>query len=502
MDERKILIIGLDGGTWDILHSAMDFGYMPFLKSLLNDGISGVLKSTMPPITPAAWGSFQTGLNPGKHGVFDFGVWDKRTKKLRIISSNYLPKTIWEILSENDKRVGVINVPMTYPPRKVNGCMVSDGLLTPSLESDFTYPKSLKKELLNEVKNYSFFKLENIIKEFQAYNNLEEFVDSMASITKMRAKAAKYLLSKYKFDLFVVHFQAVDVIQHPLWGYMKENHPLFDKKKRDYIFSHFYKELDNSLMEIREVFKENQGDKFITLIISDHGFQTHKKRFNLANWLYKEGLLKINEKAFKKPLLISLIQKIDVLNIRGKLSPEIKNKVAEYLIKPESINERFIWSETKAFSSGRSTWGFIYILDNDKNGLKETEKLIKKKLSEVRDPDSGTPIVKNIYNREELYKGNRLEAIPDIIVEPNDGYSFTGSYIPDEGLFHNVNPKDDFHIGMHHRDGIIIAQGEDIITGRALINAQITDIAPTILYYLGIPIPRNIDGKVQNIFKI
>jgi len=121
--DRKILILGLDGGTWTVLKPAMEQGYMPFLKSQVDRGASGILKSTIPAITPAAWGGFQTGKNPGKTGVFDFAYWDKKDKKNRYVSAHDLGETFWDIISRYGKRLSVLNVPMTYPPKPINGSL-------------------------------------------------------------------------------------------------------------------------------------------------------------------------------------------------------------------------------------------------------------------------------------------------------------------------------------------------------------------------------------------
>ena len=139
MSDRSVLIIGFDGGTWTVLKPAMERGHMPFLKSLVDTGASGILESTIPAITPAAWGTFQTGRNPGANGVFSFSYWDRKSKNYLPINSTNLQQTIWQTVSKADKRVVSLNVPMTYPPQPVNGYVVS-GILAPSLESSFTYP--------------------------------------------------------------------------------------------------------------------------------------------------------------------------------------------------------------------------------------------------------------------------------------------------------------------------------------------------------------------------
>ena len=100
---QKVLIIGIDGGTWTVLRPAIERGYMPFLQSQVENGASGVLESTIPAITPAAWGSFQTGMNPGENGVFDFYRWDKEQKTDHLVSSQDLSQTVWDIVGQHGK---------------------------------------------------------------------------------------------------------------------------------------------------------------------------------------------------------------------------------------------------------------------------------------------------------------------------------------------------------------------------------------------------------------
>ncbi|MBI4838806.1 MAG: alkaline phosphatase family protein, partial [Nitrospirae bacterium] len=150
MDHKKIkvMVIGIDGATFDVINPLISRGKLPNLKQLIDNGASGQLKSTMPPLSPAAWSTFQTGKNPGKHGVFDFFRNSPGEHGYLPVNSTFLKsKTLWEILSDYGKRVGVLNIMFNYPPREVNGFIVS-GKETPSEESEYTFPPSLKNELL------------------------------------------------------------------------------------------------------------------------------------------------------------------------------------------------------------------------------------------------------------------------------------------------------------------------------------------------------------------
>jgi|Deesub1362A_J573_1020465.scaffolds.fasta_scaffold01563_4 predicted AlkP superfamily phosphohydrolase/phosphomutase len=488
---KKILIIGIDGGTWKILNPAIDGGHMPYLKSLRETGATGILESTIPAITPAAWGSFQTGMNPEKIGIFDFAGWDKKSRESLLVSSKSLKRTLWDILSDSGFRVGILNVPLTYPPRPINGYVVS-GILTPSIEADFTYPREIKSELLKAVPNYHILNLENVRKE-TPHKHFKLFIQKMAEIVESRAKAACFIIEKQPLDVFMVHFYATDVVQHAMWCYLDKNHPLYNSTKEEHILKHFYKRLDQEIREVRQSFQKMVGDNFVTFIISDHGFQTHKKRFLLRSWLCQHGFLKLSQNSFHKSPFVKLVKKLDFLNLR-KLS-FLKSSRAKVAKKSEMVREPFVWEHSRAFSVGRSGEGFIYLLEEEKSKREATARELIQKLKQVKDPEDGTLIIKNIYRKEEVFGRKHLRTTPDLIVEPADGYSITG-YGPCTGLFHKVNPRDDFHMGKHHKDGILVVTGE-VVKKQSNVKAKIVDIVPTILYCLGLPIPKDIDGVAR-----
>ncbi|MCX5896559.1 MAG: alkaline phosphatase family protein [Proteobacteria bacterium] len=123
----KVLIIGLDGATFTLLKPWMDQGYLPAIRELVENGASGNLRTVVPPITGPAWSSFMTGVNPGRHRIYDFLIRDEHTgKDIPINARLRRGKAFWEYLSEAGKRVVVLNVPVTYPPVPVNGVMISD----------------------------------------------------------------------------------------------------------------------------------------------------------------------------------------------------------------------------------------------------------------------------------------------------------------------------------------------------------------------------------------
>ncbi|KPK77949.1 MAG: hypothetical protein AMJ79_01525 [Phycisphaerae bacterium SM23_30] len=498
MNDSRILIVGIDGGTWTVLKPAVQKGYMPHLQEFLCRGTSGILQSTTPPKTPAAWAAFQTGANPGQNGIFDFTYWDKKDKTTHFINADSLLPTLWEIAGGGGKRVGVINVPLTYPPRKINGYMIT-GILTPSGDSDFTWPAELKTELRKAVPDYHIFRLKNITQNY-ARHNLELFIKQMAAVVENRARAAQYLMNKEPFDLFMVHFQATDVVQHALWGYLDSNHPLYDPDKHRFILKNFYQPLDEKISRLWRTFQEKSIGRCALLIISDHGFQRHIKRFRLGNWLYEQGFLSIRPPTPKARLASFLEQTLKSFCLHGPAAQGKLGRRFEQICRPAPPS--FQWDKTRVFSFSRGNDGFVYLLEPEAHNRKRTESELREKLLQITDPQRQVKVVENIFTRGQIYHGAKLHLMPDLILKPAAGYSFTGDFSPgSRNLFHIVDQQNDFHVGMHHGHGIFMALGADIKAAHTCPNATILDLAPTVLSYLGLAVPGYMDGKVlQDIF--
>ena len=178
--KRKVAIIGLDGASLDVINFLSKKGLLPHISKFFEEGVYGELKSTYPPITPAAWVAFMTGKNPGKHGVYDFMtkipgmyVWEPTNVRIN--------NTLWDTLSQVNKKVLIINVPMTYPPSKINGILIS-GLGTPSDNSVFTYPDEFKTFLMN---NKYIIDID-WIPYFRKDKKVEELIEDLITMTKKR----------------------------------------------------------------------------------------------------------------------------------------------------------------------------------------------------------------------------------------------------------------------------------------------------------------------------
>lgn len=483
---QKVVVIGFDGATFDVIRPLVKEGKLKTFRKLIKKGVYGKLKSTMPPVSAPAWTSFMTGKNPGKHGIFDFRIWnpEKYDESVLVDSTRIDGMKIWNILNLFGKKVGIINVPLTYPPEKVDGFLIS-GMLTPSLEN-FTYPPELKYELENYIIDIEtgghFIPSFGKIDEKSFSKQLENMADSRLKNTLK--------LWKPDLDLFIVVFRFLDAAQHVFWG------------KKEYIET-FYEKADNIL----EQFLDKISKDTTLFMMSDHGFGPKAiKDVHLNDWLMKNNFLKVRNVKFVtyKRKIERLLVSLGIINILWKFLPKRTKERSMY--EYDCID----WSSTKAYFSPKHfafPWVGIEINVKSKKevGVVKPEKYeqlrnkLIEKLKELKDPGTGEKIIEKIFKREELYTGTHVHEAPDIILKfkfPYRGEKSLGNKkLITQAIPTNIR-------GEHKLYGIFIAYGSQIRNGVELKGLNIVDIAPTILHVLGLPIPRDMDGRVlKEIFK-
>lgn len=317
MENKKLLIIGLDGVSWNVLHPMIEEGYMPFLKDSIGKGKSGVLKSTEPPITPTAWTSFMTGLEPEDHGVWGFRNFHFVNGRLEYElnnSSNMLNRNLWQIISAYNKKVCVINLPLTYPAFEINGIMVS-GFPVPAGNRDkCTYPKDFLRELVEKVPGYQLIDYGQWASGLQ--RGIIFYVKKLDEMILQKTQLTTYLLERDNWDILMVHFQETDFIQHAFWHYIDSSHPLYTPEGFTKCAA-FYHELDKQLSKIVSAAK---GKGYSILFISDHGFQKCEYDIKINNWLFSEGFLCVRHDL--KTSIASLMKRL-----AQRFFPHLKRKL-------------------------------------------------------------------------------------------------------------------------------------------------------------------------------
>ena len=502
---RRVMVIGLDGATFDLIRPWIEDGTMPTLQRLVKGGASGVLTTTLPPISSSAWVSFATGKNPGKHGLVDFVHPRPNSYQISIVSPQQrASKAIWNLLSDAGRKVGIVGMPVTYPPEEVNGYMVSD-FLTPSASDDYTYPPSLGDELERAMGGFPLLPNER----YRSTKFTDRFIADMATDVERRLEGALYLLDSEATDFFFILFWSNDMLQHETWSLLDKTHPDHDpragKRYRSLVVD-FHRKLDHAVGRLLD----KAGPEDLVIVMSDHGFGPVHSFFLVNNWLREAGFLKLK----KRPLTrlkytlfrlgfapLGVFRLVKALRL-GFLRRRFRFQRGGGLMKRLFLSFADVdWARTKAFAVG--SFGQIYInqVGQRPQGIvqpgKEYEELreeIAAQALELLDPRTGQRVVDRVHRREEIYSGPLVEKAPDLVLQSRN-WEYMAFGHADFGASHVVEPV----VGMsgHHRpDGVVMLAGQGIEAGVELDGANITDLAPTILYAMGIPIPSDMDGRV------
>lgn len=506
-NKKKVLVIGVDGATFDLIKPWVAQGKLPAFAKLIKEGSSGNLKSTPNTNSASAWASFATGNNPGKHGIIYFDELVFGTYQKRYINSTFRKsKALWNYVSDAGRKVGVINVPMTFPAEEVNGIMIA-GVDSPGIWSKgFTFPVSFFKELQAAIGDYT---IEADVPHLIKAGKKKSAVTSLLETIDKRYAATKHLMKHYPWDLFIVVFTATDAAQHFFWADMDPAHPGNDEKDRQNFGSvifQIYQRIDDVISRILE----NAGNSSI-VIMSDHGSGFNQRGAEYLNiWLNKIGLLSYKETNKLEKNLVRGFEAIYHLVDRG-FSRKAKQRLVKILpglrekVEAATHFQNIDWNLTKAFSDGSRDEIWINLKGREPEGTVESgeeyERLrdyIIQELSECHDIKTGKKVTKRVFRREEIYTGKYVFKAPDIYVNWQREFVINGLQSRDHSLdfkqYKLIKPP--IWSGGHRENGILIISGSRVKKNYELINSSIIDVTPTILYLLGLPIPKDISGRV------
>ncbi|PYT04151.1 MAG: hypothetical protein DMF60_16170 [Acidobacteria bacterium] len=483
----KTVIIGLDGATFDIIKPLASAGRLPVLSRLMSEGVSAPLRSTILPNSFPGWASCTTGTSEGMHGVFSPFIKNPSRYTVRAMSGrDIMTRPVWDILTEYGGRSIVVNVPTTYPPEPISGLMVT-GMLTPSRESEFTYPASLKNELLGEFPNY--------IIEPQRIPDKHARANEFRRSIEVRERALKYLMRRGEWDFLMVVFSALDRAQHDYWADMDPEHPRHDPNTpaefREFIHE-IYQRLD---VAVGRLIEEVPGDVRV-LVVSDHGFCSELFEVRVNELLASSGLL-----AFKSPSSRRRLARVKEFNqkIARRFSPPATNgnvldRKVEY---GSAFLDEIDWSRTRAFfAQDKGVW--VNLSGREAEGIvrdSEYDSVIREArfaLEELTSPEDSLPVFEQVLRREEAFKGKWTARLPDLVMIP-----FRDEYVYNERpSYGEVIVPADSTTGTHSAEGIFIAWGPGINRSASFATQpNLRDVGPTALASLGCPLTTDMDGR-------
>ena len=484
----KVLIVGLDGATWRLFQPWVDAGRLPNLQALMARGSWGPLRSTVPAITLPAWASFMTGKNPGAHGIFAFRrLANDRYESRGIANAGDLRSaTMWDIAGRADRQVGVINVPPSYPIRRVNGFIVGC-MLTPPGETCFTEPPEVAAELGDyridvEVPRGLTPGSPDYLERSLAY------AAALEEQTTLRAAATERLMTRRPWDLLSVVFYGADRVQHFFWPEAENGRGdprLIAAVRR------VYDALDAALGRLVRA----AGTDATVLVVSDHGFGPAPRRLvRINHWLVDQGLL---ARRALWPLRRRVVRKWLPASLRARYDSD------EHIMLNRARTRA--WCEPMDSPSEAGVWVHVrgrYPLGCVEPGAEyeAVRQWIVDGLRELRD-DDGRSVFRGVWRREDLYHGPFVREAPDVVVQTNADFAVSLQAMrADLKATSTIEAYESTafngHSGAHDPDGLYVLAGPPAVALGERQRYPIEAIAPTALHLLGVPVPRDMEGPV------
>jgi predicted AlkP superfamily phosphohydrolase/phosphomutase len=482
----ELIVLGLDGATWDVLNPLIDEGRLPNIESVVGGGHSGTLHSTYPPITGPAWLSMATGQNPGKTGVFYFlNRTDPESFEFESFGSEkFEGESFWDILNHQGRSAGILNYPMLYPPYPIDGYMVS-GLGSPEDET-ITYPSDLARELEQVCEGYE---LKVPYADPKYADRPEELADDLLATVETRERAILHLLEERPTDVFFGVVSATDWAQHYFWRHYDENHVLHEPSEShqgDRLVE-LWERVDELVGKVTAVAEARDAK---LLLLSDHGFGPVNQTFHSNVWLEQEGL--------RVPATGDLLDRV-----RRRVFPPLKSIGTKLVSLVPQLNDlatsagravradpdaAIDWERSTAFAPRQNlTCGMLYFLSDDPSDWNRVAERLKSLSSEAIDV--------TVYKPTELYEGENIGLAPDLLFTV-EGFECAVDPRLSADKVLSEGPPTPARSGGHRREGLYVASGPGIKQGES--DANLLDIAPTVLYAVDEPIPERMDGSVLN----
>ncbi|MBN1933617.1 MAG: alkaline phosphatase family protein [Anaerolineae bacterium] len=437
----KLVVIGLDGTPYTFVERMLRAGRMPNLAQITQNAGFARMNSVYPTVSSVAWSCYMTGVNPAQHGIYGFT--DRKPGSYDVIIPNaqmMRAKTLWEVFSEAGKRVIVINVPVTYPPRAMNGILIG-GFLSPKLDRAVYPPEKtdLIKSLGYRIDTDAWLARESKDKLFA------DVQDCLAR----RRKTLLHLMDNEAWDFFQCHIMETDRLYHFAWEQYETDDPVYAPP-----FYETIRQIDDLLGEVLKRVEKAGAE---LMVLSDHGFCTLKYEVYINTWLEQKGWLTLPDP------------------------------------KPERIQLNHVGPTSRVYSldPGRI---FVNLQGREPNGIVPQaeyemwrDRIVRAAMQELLDPETGEPMLEKVLRREEIYHGSEFARAADLILVPRDGYDLKGAFGKESLTFRGAAL-----VGMHTYDDAMIAIHNRPIAREGF---GIVDVTATTLKLMQVDPPEGLDSQ-------
>lgn len=523
---NRIVAIGLDSADFYLIQKWVNEGHLLTIASLMARGSWGKLNSTADVGSGTVWPSFFTGASPAKHNSLSPRRVRSGSYRVSYSLRENLTKIdpIWVLLSRVNKRIAVLDVPKTCPIEGLNGIqLVGWGAHSPSWDPDSS-PPELIKEVTSRFGLYPAPDDDEFIPK--GFRQLKDFYEALISGIKKKGLVSRYFLDQEAWDFFLTVFAETHCVGHNYWHLMDENHPAYDseiaKTLGDSIFN-VYSLIDSEIAKLIDA----AGDVTFFILSPEGMGPNYTGSHLLPEVLRRLGMGSqktssdsVSSKGFKNPAngLRRLMPSVlwgphAIRNLKSKLPLNVVKAIelGKKLVPKQawhawkcylmSLGNDWKWSRAFCFPSDFNGAIRINLKGREPEGLVEPgaeyeslcEELIHE-FSQLINIDTGKKAASEVLRVDKVHKGEYIDELPDIVVKWVGDAPIMGLYSPRIGTVTGENHHE--RTGAHRPYGFLIAAGKHIAQGRTVEGGDIMDVVPTILYLMGEPIPRDMDGEI------
>lgn len=449
MQKTKAFILGLDGGTWDLLDPLIDAGDLPCFAQLRQESASAFTSTTWPAHTGPGWATFTNACMPGQHGIFQFFHAQDPAYRGRIVGTReYGRQSCWQWAAARNLALGLVNIPMTHPAVPLRGYQITWPL---KQTTSYCSPAHLLADL---ARNECYFRSDLAT----MYRGDLNYIDHAVKFVPERMRAARYLLENWNADIFAIVLTEADRVCHHYWQFSDPTHPLYepDAPVR-------YKEAIHTILrlidqELSQTIKLLDEDCSL-VVVSDHGFGPGHRSLAANTLLRNAGYLGV---------------------VPG---PATSLEIASWFTEDGSTID---WQKTRAYMPvpgsyglnvnlrGRQVDGTVDAQDYDRV-LGEVEEVFRS----VHIPETGKPAFRNILRREEAYPGPMMDQAPDLLLIPADERLMVTPSFGQEWTW-------SYQTGLHRHEGMWMHRSPRITSGRLSHRIRLIDVLPTLFEDLGL----------------
>jgi predicted AlkP superfamily phosphohydrolase/phosphomutase len=495
----ETLLIGLDAACWPVLDPLIEDGELPYLREICRAGIGGELESQIPPWTASAWPSMYTGMNPGKHGVFDFITFEGYDYRV-VNATDVRERPLWHLLDKYGLSSIVVNVPVTYPPRPFDGALVP-GYMAP--EDPRCHPTGLLEDIRGAIGEYRVYPGHT----GSSMPPPSEAVEEYRALVRMRGEATRYLADRFDPDFGFVQFQQTDTLFHEYPGEQR-------------VVREVYRAVDE---EVGRMLDDCTPETVI--VVSDHGIGPYNGSEFRPNELLREaGFVETTRMGEGMPTWATIrdrhlanegpevrrlegaLERVTAAAASLGLTSQRLSRILGAIGLDEAVathvpsgvvraaTEQVDFAESSAYMRSRIELGIrINLEGREPEGRVSPDDYDRVRdelvslFKAVRAPD-GSPVFEDVALREEYFHGPAAEDAVDVVIIPSNFDQFMSTRVGD-GQF--GEPSEPWN---HKRHGIIAAVGAAIESETTLDDPHLFDVAPTVLATLGVPADERMDG--------